>query len=119
MVEGCKDGLGAVVVSQEAEQTFIVVLYTVVATVQHADVKSQGLQEPDREGVGAVMQGGLVQGKVALHGVRSEAMGYHDVIDGVVGSFDAPVEVPELAGGLVQGNGAYPSHGCFGETSKG
>ena len=44
-VEGREDGLGAVVVLQQAAQTFVVVVYAVAAAVEHADEEAQGFQE--------------------------------------------------------------------------
>ena len=89
----------------------------VAAAVEDADVDADGFEEGFGEGVGAVVEGGLVEGEVAFHCVRAEAVGEHDVVDGVVGAFDASIEVGELAGGFVEGDGVYPGHGCgWGDT---
>ncbi len=68
------------------------VLDAVRALVQQAYVYADRFEVGLRQGIARVVQHVLVERHVALHGMRSQAVGQHDVIDVVVRSLDALVQ---------------------------
>lgn len=56
------------------------------------------------------MQHVLIDRHVAFHGMRAQAVGQHNVVDVVAGTFDSIVELTQLAGSLLVGNGFDPTH---------